>query len=1028
MTTLPNCDSSGIECGATLIFKITLQEVKPPKGASASTIEENQTRLNMHAHRSDKARGSGGSPAASGGPQRSGAAYRDAILRGMVMPDDVAWGFHDFPYYLSDTTKVALLDACYVQLLQPEFAKYTADLATVSSRILLSGPPGSETYQEALVRALAKELRVRVLVFDLATACLEVNDGPRARRSAASTVAAPLSDGAPPPRLPSSAARMSAPGAEEAGASTAAVGSKVLVAEPEAGPRTSGEPLLPEAVTAAAAAAAAAGSPTAGLPRCPPQRPSVAAAQPPLSSGHVGGDGAVASEPDTPLADRSCRLGPPVAAAAFAALPDAASTSSTSATSAVADAAGSSSGSVGSRRILKKGDRVKYVGASSSAGLAVLNQGSPPGVYFMSASSGRLVDPATRGPSIGLKGRVLMVLEDNPHKVGVRFDKPVYGGNNLVDLCEDGHGFFCNVNELRQEPSYGEDVERLIVDSLLEVLAAEAAKEPLLVLIKHAERAIAGNFERYMKLDRLERREAAMPLVIIGSHTTEARKEKATGSSVGTSKVGNSSLNAILELSLLDQLSDKIGDLKLDVPKSSKMLMKLFPTKIVIQPPQDDKLLQEWNRSLDEDTEMLKAETNRQRIQAVLNVANMECEGLSDIHICNQVLPHEVVEKIVGWGASHHLQNNPPIVHDGRLVLDSASIQHSVGILQAIKQGAVGQTKTLKDIVTDNEFEKLLLQEVIPPDELCVTFEHIGALETVKETLKELVMLPLQRPELFVKGQLTKPVRGLLLFGPPGTGKTMLAKAVATEAGANFINVSMSTIASKWFGEAEKYVKAVFTLASKIAPSVIFIDEVDSMLARRGKDNEHSAMRKIKNEFMSAWDGLRTRQSERVLVLAATNRPYDLDEAVIRRFPRRLMVDLPDSENRAKILNVILADEDLSPDFSIEELATSTDGYSGSDLKNLCTTAAYRRIREILDMEKKEKELAKVNGVDLPSPSSTSAPFIRPLDMEDMKQAMEKVRSSVSQDASSMLELQQWNEQYGEGGSRRNLSPLTYFL
>eukprot|EP00850_Spirogloea_muscicola_P019036 SM000182S03926 [mRNA] locus=s182:30878:38394:- [translate_table: standard] len=958
----------------------------------------------------------------------------------MVMPNDVAWGFHDFPYYLSDTTKVALLDACYVQLLQPEFAKYTADLATVSSRILLSGPPGSETYQEALVRALAKELRVRVLVFDLATACLEVaawlplkpggplllNDSPQARRSAASTVAAPSSDVAPPPRLPSSAARTSAPAAEEAGASTAALGGKAFVAEPEAGPRTSGEPLLPAA--AMAAAAAAAGSPAAGLPRCPPQRPSVAAAQPPLPSGHVGGDGAVASEPDMPLADRSCCLGPRVAAAAFAALPEAVSTSSASATSAIADAAGSSSGNVGSRRILKKGDRVKYVGASSSAGLAVLNQGSPPGVYFMSASSGRLVDPATRGPSIGLKGRVLMVLEDNPHKVGVRFDKPVYGGNNLVDLCEDGHGFFCNVNELRQEPSYGEDVERLIVDSLLEVLAAEAAKEPLLVLIKHAERAIAGNFERYMKLDRLEQREAAMPLVIIGSHTTEARKEKATGSSAGTSKVGNSSLNAILELSFLDQLSDKIGDLKLDLPKSSKMLMKLFPTKIVIQPPQDDKLLQEWNRSLDEDMEMLKAEMNRQRIQAVLNVANMECEGLSDIHICNQVLPHEVVEKIVGWGASHHLQNNPPTVHDGRLVLDSASIQHSVAIVQAIRQGAVGQTKTLKDIVTDNEFEKLLLQEVIPPDELVVTFEHIGALETVKETLKELVMLPLQRPELFVKGQLTKPVRGLLLFGPPGTGKTMLAKAVATEAGANFINVSMSTIASKWFGEAEKYVKAVFTLASKIAPSVIFIDEVDSMLARRGKDNEHSAMRKIKNEFMSAWDGLRTRQSERVLVLAATNRPYDLDEAVIRRFPRRLMVDLPDSENRAKILNVILADEDLSPDFSIEELATSTDGYSGSDLKNLCTTAAYRRIREILDMEKKEKELAKVNGVDLPSPSSMSPPFIRPLDMEDMKQAMEKVRSSVSQDASSMLELQQWNEQYGEGGSRRNLSPLTYFL
>jgi SpoVK/Ycf46/Vps4 family AAA+-type ATPase len=100
-------------------------------------------------------------------------------------------------------------------------------------------------------------------------------------------------------------------------------------------------------------------------------------------------------------------------------------------------------------------------------------------------------------------------------------------------------------------------------------------------------------------------------------------------------------------------------------------------------------------------------------------------------------------------------------------------------------------------VVCDNEFEKMLLPEVIPPDELGVTFDHIGALDNVKETLRELVMLPLQRPELFVKGQLTKPCRGLLLFGPPGTGKTMLAKAVATEAGANFINISMSTITSK---------------------------------------------------------------------------------------------------------------------------------------------------------------------------------------------------------------------------------------
>ena len=167
-----------------------------------------------------------------------------------------------------------------------------------------------------------------------------------------------------------------------------------------------------------------------------------------------------------------------------------------------------------------------------------------------------------------------------------------------------------------------------------------------------------------------------------------------------------------------------------------------------------------------------------------------------------------------------------------------------------------------------------------------MTFDDIGALDDIKESLEELIMLPLQKPDLFTGG-LLKPCRGILLFGPPGTGKTMLAKAIANEAGASFINLSMSTITSKWFGEDEKNVRAVFTLASKISPTIIFVDEVDSMLGLRGETGEHYGMRKIKNEFMTHWDGLLTKAGERVLVLAATNRPFDLDEAIIRRFERR---------------------------------------------------------------------------------------------------------------------------------------------
>lgn len=170
-----------------------------------------------------------------------------------------------------------------------------------------------------------------------------------------------------------------------------------------------------------------------------------------------------------------------------------------------------------------------------------------------------------------------------------------------------------------------------------------------------------------------------------------------------------------------------------------------------------------------------------------------------------------------------------------------------------------------------------------------MTFADIGALDDIKESLQELVMLPLRRPDLF-QGGLLKPCRGILLFGPPGTGKTMLAKAIANEAGASFINVSMSTITSKWFGEDEKNVRALFTLAAKVSPTIIFVDEVDSMLGQRTRVGEHEAMRKIKNEFMTHWDGLLSKSGERILVLAATNRPFDLDEAIIRRFERRYLL------------------------------------------------------------------------------------------------------------------------------------------
>eukprot|EP01111_Echinosteliopsis_oligospora_P002928 TRINITY_DN14748_c0_g1_i1.p1 TRINITY_DN14748_c0_g1~~TRINITY_DN14748_c0_g1_i1.p1 ORF type:complete len:272 (-),score=64.83 TRINITY_DN14748_c0_g1_i1:165-881(-) len=229
----------------------------------------------------------------------------------------------------------------------------------------------------------------------------------------------------------------------------------------------------------------------------------------------------------------------------------------------------------------------------------------------------------------------------------------------------------------------------------------------------------------------------------------------------------------------------------------------------------------------------------------------------------------------------------------------------------------------------------------------------------------------------------------------------------------------MSTIGSKWFGEGEKYAKAVFTLAGKISPSVIFIDEVDSILGKRDRTGEHEAMRKIKNELMAMWDGLRSKEGERVLVLAATNRPFDLDEAVLRRLSRRLMVDLPDQENRVKVLQVILAKEELSPDVDLNALAQMTEGYSGSDLKNLSIAAAYQPIREFLRAEKEQqKEKISTPSGDEMEPIKPSEISLRPIRLADFIKAKEEVSASVSEDAFSIAELRKWNDMYGKGATK----------
>ncbi|EYU23405.1 hypothetical protein MIMGU_mgv1a001595mg [Erythranthe guttata] len=471
-------------------------------------------------------------------------------------------------------------------------------------------------------------------------------------------------------------------------------------------------------------------------------------------------------------------------------------------------------------------------------------------------------------------------------------------------------------------------------------------------------------------------------------------------------------------------------------------ISSVFPYNIEISPPDDESHLVSWKNQLEEDMKMIQYKDNKNHINEVLAANDLDCEDLGSICLTDTIVLSNYIEEIVVSAISYHLMNTKePDYRNGKLVISSTSLSHGLSIFQEGKSKVKNtvkleaQAEMPKENPPDNEFEKRIRPEVIPANEIGVTFADIGALDELKESLQELVMLPLRRPDLF-EGGLLKPCRGILLFGPPGTGKTMMAKAIANEAGASFINVSMSTITSKWFGEDEKNVRALFTLAAKVSPTIIFVDEVDSMLGQRNKAGEHEAMRKIKNEFMTHWDGLLTKPGERILVLAATNRPFDLDEAIIRRFERRVMVGLPSVDNREKIMRTLLSKEKVDEGLDFMELATMTEGYSGSDLKNLCVTAAYRPVRELIQQEMlKDKEKNHrsgegqegVNKSDIEDKKERVI-TIRPLNMGDFKEAKNQVAASFASEGSIMTELKQWNDQYGEGGSRKKEQQLSYFL
>lgn len=248
-----------------------------------------------------------------------------------------------------------------------------------------------------------------------------------------------------------------------------------------------------------------------------------------------------------------------------------------------------------------------------------------------------------------------------------------------------------------------------------------------------------------------------------------------------------------------------------------------------------------------------------------------------------------------------------------------------------------------------SEHEEIIASEIIHPEDIHVTFNDIGGLENMIDSLKETVIYPLVYPQLFsfAPALLAAP-KGVLLYGPPGCGKTMLAKALAKESGACFINLHVSTLTDKWFGESQKLVHAVFSLAKRpeLQPTIIFIDEIDAFLrSRQSRDHEATSM--MKAEFMSLWDGLASGSDMRVLILGATNRPQDIDKAIMRRMPKRILFKTPDIIQRKKILSLLLKDVKVDPSL-IDKVVLITEGLSGAELKEVCRNAAMVPVREYI--------------------------------------------------------------------------------
>ena len=286
-----------------------------------------------------------------------------------------------------------------------------------------------------------------------------------------------------------------------------------------------------------------------------------------------------------------------------------------------------------------------------------------------------------------------------------------------------------------------------------------------------------------------------------------------------------------------------------------------------------------------------------------------------------------------------------------------------------------------------------------PAEELVITerpkvnWQEVVGLDIAKKAVKEAIVYPVQRPDLFPLGW----PRGILLFGPPGCGKTLLAAAVATEIDANFYSIDAASIMSKWLGEAEQNVAKLFGSARKSAndgkPAIVFVDELDSLMGNHS--NEVGGEIRVKNQFLKEMDGIVDKgKALHVYVIGATNKPWDLDWAFIRRFQKRILVPLADHATRLNMLKLYSSNLHVTRDVDLGELARLAEGFSGSDIRDVCQSAQLSLIGEFFESGKALDRQAKP----------------RALTMDDFRRILEERKPSVSLDMLS--QYNRWFEAF----------------